>query len=268
MSDEAMEEEVDETPQGVEEGDAPAPEEEDDDVLPLDHSDQLPPSVNKTIRIARQRGKQLAQLQQKMSELEKLQSDHQAIQAAIDSGRLVFADQIKAAEAIREDRGPFDDPEIDEIAEELSRDPVKGTEKLLKLFAQTKRQLRDVGGKVESTAQGGIMAGLTGYLDAQFKQREVPLSATQMSLVRDTYAARVRAQGFELSKEPPSVSTRILDDIAAAFVPSKVSPKKAPASPDTTSRRGAPLKVRHPSGERKSVLTKADILAELRAGNL
>ena len=140
--------------------------------------------------------------------------------------------------------------------------------KLLKLFAQTKRQLRDVGGKVESTAQGGIMAGLTGYLDAQFKQREVPLSATQMSLVRDTYAARVRAQGFELSKEPPSVSTRILDDIAAAFVPSKVSPKKAPASPDTTSRRGAPLKVRHPSGERKSVLTKADILAELRAGNL
>lgn len=262
-------EEVDETPQAeeLEAGASAAPEgeEEDEDILPLDHSDRLDPRINKTIRIAKERGKKLSKLQERVSELERLQSDHQAIQAAIESGRLVFADQVKAQEALAE--GAFGDAEIDSIAEELGRDPVKGTEKLLKALAETRKQLRDVGGKIEGTVNSGIMAGLTGYLGTQFKQRGVDLTGAQMNLVRETYAARVRAQGFELSKEPPTVSAAILNDLAGAFEPRKVKPKES-ASPDTTSRRGAPLKARSPVGARKATLTKDDILAELRAGTL
>lgn len=249
---------------------------EDEDILPLDHDASLPPEINKTIRIAKQRGKKLRQLETRLAELEAQAGEYGTISEAINRGDLVFRRDVEREIASREQApeladGSFGDPDLDEAYDRLSRQDPEGTKKLFRTIAGLRKQIAEVTGHVSQSAAQSVQSRMRSYLAGKLAESGVTPTPSQFERIAQMYAADVTSKGYTLGAETQVLSSTVLKGILTDLNVHAGSRSRTTdsASPSTTGRRGAPLtKPRSPKGAPMAVMTKDAILAEIRAGNL
>ncbi len=260
-------------------GAAPAPDPTGSESIPnlIEHSPDYSDATNAAIRRANDLNREVPKLREELAGLQGKAENFDLINAAIQRGELVFRDQQQepAEPAHANGNGTpgegVGDAVLDDALRRMEAGDGEGTKIVLREMADLKRRNAELEGRLGANEASDVQARLRTGLTNHFQSQGIEAPPEKVGLLAETYAARVKAAGFELGSEPTLFQQQNVSELTSLLGlngTSAPSTEPTPASPDTTSGRGAGLSRSSGKLEPKAALTTDDILAELRSGNI